>query len=81
MDIIKAAMAWRKSWVDVEDLQEEESGCNCELCQLIRACNEYAAQPLRAGDKCPYCVNGIVNTGVSGFTLTCKNCGGTGICA
>jgi len=29
-------------------------------------------------DTCPSCVDGIVNTGVSGFTLTCKVCKGTG---
>jgi hypothetical protein len=35
----------------------------------------------RAGDKCPHCHNGFVSTGVKDFTLTCKACKGTGICA
>jgi len=71
MDIIEAAMAWRKSWVDVEDLQEEESGCNCELCQLIRACNQHAAQHHMhlTGLRCP--VHGLKM--VNGYcpSLTC----------
>jgi hypothetical protein len=35
----------------------------------------------RAGDKCPNCHNGYISTGVKDFTLTCKACKGTGICA
>lgn len=39
--IADAAIVWRNSWADAEDLQEAESGCKCEVCQLIRACDEY----------------------------------------
>ena len=39
--IADAAIVWRNLWADAEDLQEAESGCKCEVCQLIRACDEY----------------------------------------
>ena len=40
-ELIKAALAWRNNWCDQEDLEEEAEGCNCEVCKLIRACDEY----------------------------------------
>jgi hypothetical protein len=48
---------------------------------IVSKQNDKAAQQLRAGDKCPHCHNGYVSTGVKDFTLTCKACKGTGICA
>ena len=41
-EIIKAALAWRKDWADMKDTMEMESGCDCEVCNLIRACDAYA---------------------------------------
>jgi hypothetical protein len=40
MDIVEAALKWRKGWVDFEDELEMKNGCTCEVCQLIRACDE-----------------------------------------
>ena len=39
--IIKAALAWRNDWPDMKDMMEVESGCNCPMCELIRACDNY----------------------------------------
>jgi len=39
--IVDAALAWRKDWPDTKDEIEAEGGCDCKLCQLIRACDEY----------------------------------------
>ena len=41
MDIIDAALLWRKEWPDVEDELEMAGGCDCEMCKLMRACDEY----------------------------------------
>lgn len=38
--LIFAAMRWRLDWVDAEDLQEADSGCNCSVCKLIRVVDE-----------------------------------------
>lgn len=66
-------------------LYKKLGGVGSQDARLVRALIERAglgSQPTpRAGDKCPYCVNGVVNTGVHGFTLSCKVCNGTGICA
>ena len=40
-EIIKAALAWREGWPSVSDLIEMESGCDCEVCNLIRACDSH----------------------------------------
>ena len=40
--LIFASLNWRAKWVDVEDLQESASGCKCELCNLVRVCDELA---------------------------------------
>jgi hypothetical protein len=59
-------------------------GMKSQDARLVRALIERAglgSQPTkRAGDdKCPYCHNGYISTGVKDFTLTCKVCKGTGI--
>lgn len=41
--LIEAALAWRNYWCDQKDLQEAEKGCNCGVCNLIGACDEYIA--------------------------------------
>lgn len=41
--LIKAVLKWRESWCDQKDLIEAENGCDCIMCDLIRACNEYNA--------------------------------------
>ena len=41
MDIIKAALEWRKNWPDTSDLDEEKQGCHCPVCNLIRSCDEH----------------------------------------
>lgn len=38
--IIDAVLEWRKNWCDMEDEIEAEKGCNCEVCKLIRACDD-----------------------------------------
>lgn len=39
--VVKAAVAWRKEWIDMEDELEMEGGCKCEICQLVRAIDDY----------------------------------------
>lgn len=34
----------------------------------------------RAGDKCPYCKNGVEGVDQEGSMLPCPRCDGTGIC-
>jgi len=40
-EIVDAALKWRKEWPDVEDDMEMDSGCDCEVCSLMRACDNY----------------------------------------
>lgn len=40
-ELIKAALSWRNNWCDIKDEIEAAKGCNCEMCKLIRACDEY----------------------------------------
>ena len=44
--VVKSTLLWRKDWIDEEDMQEMRNGCKCEICQLIRACDEYNAHRL-----------------------------------
>jgi len=44
MEIIEAALLWRKNWCDIKDDQEMETGCDCEICVLMRACDEYTSK-------------------------------------
>ena len=44
MEIIEAALNWRNEWPDMEDEIEASDDCSCEVCQLIRACDEYLLQ-------------------------------------
>jgi len=39
--VIEAALTWRNYWPDTKDEIEANDGCNCKMCQLIRACDEY----------------------------------------
>ena len=50
--------------------------CRNEAAALLATFRETESNN-HADRVCPYCVNGIVYTGVSGFTLTCKHCKGT----
>ena len=43
MNIIEAALEWRKDWPDSNDVDEEKQGCHCSVCNLIRACDEHLA--------------------------------------
>jgi hypothetical protein len=49
--VIEAAKKWRKNWIDVEDLFEEQEGCKCEVCQLIRAVDKYNRSDNEANAK------------------------------
>lgn len=40
--IVEAALSWREHWCDQGDSKKAEGGCTCEICKLIRACDEYA---------------------------------------
>ena len=51
MDIVLAALKWRIGWVDFQDELEVGTGCKCEVCNLIRACDEEALKYCR---KCGY---------------------------
>ena len=41
MTLIEAALLWRREWPDMKDELEMESGCDCEVCNLMRACDEH----------------------------------------
>lgn len=45
--VLSAALAWRKFSVDMEDMQEAESGCKCTVCKLIRAIDKHIASEER----------------------------------
>ena len=51
MDIIEAALEWRKEWPDGSDEREMREGCNCAICDLIRACDEHAAKTPKPESK------------------------------
>jgi hypothetical protein len=35
--VIQAALSWRENWIDQQDEAEMQKGCQCEVCQLVRA--------------------------------------------
>ena len=51
MNIIEAALGWRKEWPDVKDEIEAGTGCDCGICNLIRACDEHAAKKPKPESK------------------------------
>ena len=39
--LIEAISKWRNEWCDVKDIMEMETGCKCEVCNLMREYDEY----------------------------------------
>ena len=35
--VAEAAREWRRLWIDASDEIEERTGCDCEVCNLMRA--------------------------------------------
>ena len=44
-DLIKAAVEWREWWCDTKDEIECSGGCDCKMCRLMRACDNYKEKP------------------------------------
>jgi hypothetical protein len=45
-ELIKAVMRWYDEFCDVEDHIEKDSGCDCEICNLARAVENYKQKRL-----------------------------------